>query len=233
VNGVPNDDVLPSTFRPEEIKSFQGGIKSRFLDNRLQINAEAFHYNLTGYQNSALLFDPDTGLLLGGTVNSQKAEFYGGELETSFLATPVDRIDASFSYLHAVHKKFEIPQAGVNLSGKPVSNAPKFTFTGNYTRTFDLPGGGAIVAHAETRYESKQYVDNRLLPGTVQPGFWRHSADLTYNPADGRWSVGVFLRNITNNGALMHAIPGAILGQYTVGLAYPPRTYGVTASAKF
>lgn len=233
VNGVPNDDVLPRTFAPEEIKSVQGGLKGRFIDDRLQINAEAFHYDLTGYQTSALLFDPVTGILLGGTVNSQKDEFYGGELESTLLVTPADRLDMSFSYLHAVHKKFEIPQSGVNLSGKQVSNAPKFTFTGNYAHTFEFANGGNLVAHVETRYESEQWVDYRLAPGTLQPAYWRHSADLTYNSADARWSIGAFIRNISNNGALMHAIPGAILGQYTLGLAYPPRTYGIRASAKF
>ncbi|MGE5721719.1 MAG: TonB-dependent receptor [Sphingomonadales bacterium] len=233
VNGVPNSDVLPRTFNPEEIKAMQGGIKSRWLDNKLQINAEAFHYDLKGYQTSALIFDPVTGVLFGGTVNSQKAEFYGAELESSLLVTRDDRFDVSLAYLHAEHKKFEIPQSGTNLSGKPVSNAPKFTLTGNYAHTFRFESGANLVAHVETRYESKQWVDYRLAPGTLQHSFWRHSADLTFNSADDRWSIGAFIRNITNDGALMHAIPGFLLGQYTVGLAYPPRTYGVRASAKF
>ncbi|MEO6041544.1 MAG: TonB-dependent receptor [Croceibacterium sp.] len=230
VNGVPNAKVLPITFEPETIKAFQGGIKSRFLGGRLQINGEAFHYDLRGFQTVGLAFDPSTGILFGGTINSQSAELYGGELELTARLSSDDQVDAAVTYLHARHTRFELPTAGLSLSGKPMSNAPPFTFTGNYTHTFHLENG-LINLHLMTRFEDAEWVDFRLQPGAFQKAFWRHSADITYTSQAG-WSLGAFVQNITNNGALLHSVPGAILGQYTLGLAYPPRTFGVRATAK-
>ena len=231
VNGVPNANVLPIIFKPETIKAIQGGIKSRFLGGRLQVNGEAFHYDLRGFQNVGLALDPVTGILFGGTINAQKAELYGGEVEITARPTSNDHLDAAFTYLHARHTLFELPSAGLSLSGRPMSNAPPFTFTGNYTHTFALKDG-SIDFHLMTRYEGDQWVDFRLQPGAFQKAFWRHSADITYTSQAG-WSLGAFVQNITNNGALLHSVPGAVLGQFTLGLAYPPRTYGIRASASF
>jgi iron complex outermembrane receptor protein len=232
VNGVPNANVLPITFEPERIKAFQGGIKSRFLDGRLQLNGEVFHYDLRGFQTVGLALDPATGILFGGTINAQRAKLYGGELEVTARPTANDQIDAAFTYLHARHTLFELPTAGLSLSGRPMSNSPPFTFTGNYTHTFDLEKG-SVDLHLMTRFEDNQWVDFRLQPGAFQKAFWRHSADVTYTSEGGGWSIGAFVQNITNNGALLHSVPGAVLGQFTLGLAYPPRTYGVRASANF
>jgi iron complex outermembrane receptor protein len=217
-------------FSPETIKAIQAGVKSRFLDNRVQINAEAFHYDLDGYQTSFLLPGPG-GLLIGGSVNAQNAELYGAELEASFVLSQSDRLDIAPAYLHAEHKKFLIPATGTDLSNKPMSNSPQFTLTGNYSHRFALTTGAGVTAHVETHYESSQWADFRLTPGTHVPSFWRHSADVTYNPSGDRWTVGAFIRNITNDGSLMHAVGG--LGLYTVGMPYPPRTFGARVTANF
>ena len=229
-NGVPAGSGLPTTFGPEKNTAYQAGVKSRFLDNRVQLNAEAFYYDYRGYQTSLFGVTPQ-GVLVGLNTNSQKARMYGGEAEASILATPADRFDLSVAVLSAKYKEFFIPSNGLDLSGKRMQNAPKFTFTGNYSHTFDLVGGATIVAHGETRYESGQWVDYRLSPGSYVSGFWRHSADVTYNAPQDRWSVGAFIRNISNNGSPIVAVSG--LGPFEVAQPLPPRTYGVRATTRF
>jgi len=230
VNGIPPNTNFPGTFGPEEITAYQAGIKSRFLDNRAQINAEGFYYNYRGYQTS-IFFTTNEGINIGGTTNSQKARIYGGEVEASFLITPQDQFDLSATVLSAIYTEFEVPEAGTSLSGERMQNAPRFTLNGNYTHTFELESGATIVAHAEARHESGQWVDYRQTDGSYQKGFIRASADITYTSPDDRYTLGAFIRNITNNAALL--VANNNLGPYQLGTPYPPRTYGVRATAKF
>lgn len=230
VNAVPPDSGLPTTFNPEENTAWQGGFKGRFLGNTLQINTEAFYYDYRGYLSSAFGLTPE-GLLVALNVNSQKARMYGAEVESIYLATPDDRIDLSISLLNAHHVEFVIPSSGLDLSGKTLPNAPDFTLSAGYSHTFNLANGGSLVAEVRTRYESSQWVDYRLSPGSFQEGFWRHSANLTYHSSDDSWSIGAWMRNISNNAAIMTAVGG--LGPYQLAYPYAPRTYGVRIAANY
>lgn len=230
VNGVAPGSDFPPTFGPEEITAYQGGIKSRFLDDRLQINAEAFYYDYSGYQTSG--FDvTDEGVLIGGTFNSQKARLYGGEIETAFAATPNDMLGVNMTFLSATYTRFDVPETGAFFTGTKLQNAPTFTLTVDYQHTFDLANGGTIVLHGQTHHESGQWVDYRHTPGSYSEGFWRSLADITYNAPSGNWSITAFIDNITNDDALLVANGG--LGPYMLATPYPPRTFGVKIKAKY
>jgi iron complex outermembrane receptor protein len=234
-NGVPPNTPFQKTFEPEEVTAYQAGFKSRFWNNRAQLNAEAFYYDYKGYQTStfAVLTDPNTDaiVLIGGTTNSQTARLYGGELETAFLVTDDDQLGVSLTGLSAIYTKFEVPAAGANFTDKQLQNAPAFTASVNYDHTFRFNGGANVVAHWESRYEAGQWVDYRHTPGSYQAPFSRHSVDVTYNSADDRWSVGAYVRNIFNDDALLVANGG--LGPYMLGSPYPPRTLGVRVTAHY
>lgn len=230
VNGVPPNSDFPPTFGPEEITAYQAGIKSRFLDNRLQINAEGFYYDYTGYQTSG--FDvTDDGVLIGGTFNSQKARLYGGEIETVFAITDNDILGVNATFLSAIYTEFDVPATGAFFTGTRLQNAPSFTMTVDYKHTFDLANGAEVVMHGQTRHESGQWVDYRHTPGSYNDGFWRSLADISYHAPDKRWSITAFIDNITNDDALLVANGG--LGPYMLGTPYPPRTFGVRVGAKF
>src|SRR3546814_13421280 len=40
--------------KPEQVDAFEGGIKSRFLDNRAQFNISAFYYKYKGQQGQVV-----------------------------------------------------------------------------------------------------------------------------------------------------------------------------------
>ncbi len=91
-----NAAVIGPHFLPETVNSFEIGSKNRFLDNSLQVNASSFLYD---YRNMQFL-NEDPMLYGEGTSNAPRAKIYGFELESSWLATPSWRFDASFSLLH-------------------------------------------------------------------------------------------------------------------------------------
>ena len=230
VNGVPPGSTIPATFQPEKIKAYQAGIKSRFLDDRAQINVELFHYDYRGYQTSFFAATSD-GVLIGGSTNSQKATLYGGELEGTFLVTPKDQLDVALTGLSAIYTEFVIPANGSNLNGTEFQNAPKRTLTANYGHTFTLANGASIVPHYEAHYESGQWVDYRHSPGSYTAAHWRNNADITYKSPDGRYRVAGYIENMFNDDSLLVANAG--LGPYQLAEPYPPRTFGVRVTAKF
>jgi iron complex outermembrane receptor protein len=230
VNGVPPNSTIPATFQPETIRAIQGGLKSRFLDNRAQLNMELFLYNYYGYQTSFFAATSD-GVLIGATTNSQKARLYGGELEGTFLLTPQDQLSVAVTGLSAIYTKFVIPANGSNLSGTPLQNAPKWTFNGDYSHTFKLEGGASLVPHATAHWEAAQWVDYRHSPGSLTPQHWRVAADLTFNSRDGKYHASAYVDNLFNDDTLLVANAG--LGPYQLAQPYPPRTYGVRLTANF
>jgi iron complex outermembrane recepter protein len=230
VNGVPPGSNIPATFQPETITAYETGIKSRFLDNRMQVNSEVFFYNYYGYQTSFFASTSD-GVLIGATTNSQKARLYGGELESAFLVTPQDQLSLSLTGLSAIYTEFVIPANNSNLSGTPLQDAPKWTFTADYNHTFKLPRSATLVPHFTAHYETGQWVDYRHSPGSYSPAHWRCSSDLAFNSPDGKYHVSAYVDNIFNNDALLVANSG--LGPYQLAEPYPPRTYGLRLTANF
>jgi iron complex outermembrane receptor protein len=230
VNGVPPGSAILPTFDPEDMRAIQAGLKSRFMDGRAQVNTEVFHYDYKGYQTSFFSVTSQ-GVLIGGSTNSQKARFYGGEIEGSFLITPNDQLDIGLTYLSAIYTEFVIPANGSNLNGFRLQNAPRDTFTANYSHTFDLAGGANIVARVDAHYEAGQWVDYRHSPGSYTKAHWRNNIDLTYKSDNDRYRVSGFVQNVFNDDALLVANAG--LGPYMLAQPYPPRTFGIRVTANF
>ena len=84
---------------PETVETFEFGLKGRFIDNRLQINASAFSYNFSDLQVGRTL--PAPGGFTTIFENAASAENEGIEVEATWLATKHIRFDGFISYLDA------------------------------------------------------------------------------------------------------------------------------------
>ena len=233
VNQVPVGGTTPPTYGPETIKAVQLGSKNRFLDGRLQLNAEIFHYDYRGYQTLGIIVLPGN-ILSFVTLNSQTAEFYGGEIEANYLLTRNDRIDFSVSQLTARFRTFDVPSAGIDVSGYQVPNAPTYMTTVGYQHDFQLSGGGNVTAHVENHVTGPQWVDLAHGSGSHQEAYSRTDADLTYHSPADVWTLGLWARNLENYGAISGylATVGAS-GSETLAIMLPPRTFGIRAKYRF
>ena len=88
-----NPDVNPVEIIPESLLfAVSGGVKARFLDNRLEINVEGFHY---GYKNfQAIQFITAVGR--STVLKAQKATIHGVDLSVRARVTPTTQINGSF-----------------------------------------------------------------------------------------------------------------------------------------
>lgn len=236
----------PNTFEPEKLTAFEAGVKNRFLDNRLQVNVEAFYWRYLDHQETSIGATSIPGYVAQLTYNAGKAKSYGMELDVIFRPTPADNLRLTAQYNKTNYDSFtyrtpSAPVTGcavasgvVDCSGFPLIRAPKWTGTASYSHTFDL-GGGKLTPTADVQFSSKHYLTTDFIPLARQRGYAMGNFDLTYAPEGGRWVVSAFVRNIWDEKVLTQSIrspfvttanPLANPGGLVVGTVRPPRTYG-------
>jgi iron complex outermembrane receptor protein len=231
------NDGTPSTnaflkYDPEQLTSLEVGLKGRFLDNHLQINADLFKYDYRDLQLTAIVVDPFTGTNAAQTVNAAKASVSGAEIEGKYLVSSDDKINFSATYLDAHFKSYK-PTPTVDWDGYRLAKSPRFTAGLSYSHTFRFESGVAVNATVGTRY-SASYVLSDYGNGLqfTQGAYHMSDASLMYMSASNKWSAQAYMRNIENE-TIMTSYSASFAGfPATVGLS-TPRTAGVRLSAYF
>jgi iron complex outermembrane recepter protein len=227
VNPVPPSVGIPTVTTPEEITAYQIGSKNRFLDNRLEVNVEAFFYDYEGYQTVYIATDP-TGFFIGQffpTANAQKAEFKGGEIETHYTPWDSGQFDLAVTLLDAKHVEFVTPT--FDFSGHDVQRAPDYTITAGYQHQFALSNGGTLQARVTSMFVDGHYTRDNNDPLDWQESYTNTSANLTYRHPGSRWSVSAWGRNLENEAVMSVSQGGSGRGGWNVFML-PPRMYGMT-----
>ena len=103
----------PNTYEPEELTAYTLGAKNRFLNNRLQVNLEAFYWRYRNQQISATSRDID-GNVIFATQNVGRSTVMGIEAETQFLLGENTLLSADVQYLDATYDSFvyKLPNLG-------------------------------------------------------------------------------------------------------------------------
>jgi iron complex outermembrane receptor protein len=195
------------------------------------------------------------------TENAGAATIYGAEAELQFQPTPDDLITANVQYLHARYDSLQYqfysttgaaPVVGcataltsqigasptaqiynVNCSGRPVVNAPTWSINAGYQHTFSLGDSGRVIAGADTRIESSRYLSIDYLALGRQGSYMMSNARLTYETANGRYSLTGFINNLENRLVFSNSLQSPVKSGTIYNQLRPPRTYGVRASVKF
>lgn len=121
-------------FGEEKTWSYEAGLKSSWLDNRLIANLSVFHNDVNDYQ--VLQFD-NTGFF--GSVSNIDVKATGVEFELKAKpATGLDLI-ASVGYVDSKYKNYLNSDTGVDLSDNQVPFVPQFTY--NLAAQYRTKGG--------------------------------------------------------------------------------------------
>ncbi len=137
-------------FKSEQLDSYEVGMKSRMLDNRLELNFAAFHSDYTDMQLTSF-----TGTV-SATLNAGKAKIDGAELEAVVLLTERLRADLSLAYLTYEFDKFDLgPVIGDVSQRARLNNAPRSS--ANLSLDYDLPspGFGDLSLHLNYNYQDE------------------------------------------------------------------------------
>lgn len=245
------------TFKPEFIKAFTIGVKNRFLNNRLQVNVEGFHWKYSGQQVSHFGTDA-AGLTSFFTDNAGSSTIKGADIDVQLQVTPTTVLSGSVQYLDSKLNDFvyETPRGPtslppavgcayapeqnadgfdvykVNCSGKSGLNSPKWSINGGIKQEFNV-GDYRIVFTADGRYRSNAVIGFEYLSKQNSGENFTADTSISVGPQDERWTITGWIRNVGNRDVpTLVQFNGTVAGTLTNFYA-PPRTYGIKASAKF
>lgn len=229
-------------FDPEYIWSYEAGVRSSFLDNRLRLNATGFYYDYSDIQVNQALPAPDP--VTGATTevgNAASARVKGIELEMQAAPFAGLQLGANMSLLDAEYRNFISPNTEiegspvVDLSGNRLPRAPKFAATLSAQYSVDIGNAGTLSLQGDLYHQSRVFftafnnVNDRF---GQQKGYETVNARLGFTSADERWSVAVFGRNLTDTLYKQNVIRAlGFFGQ--LDLLAPPRTYGIEVGVRF
>lgn len=224
-NDVPSTPTFNNLVTSSDLVAYTTGYKTRLLGDTLQVNTELFYYDYSDLEIQAY----DISAPFQPIFNAEKVEIYGAQFDTVFAVTDNTRLNLNVGYAHARNKAFTTP-AGDDFTGLQPPYAPDWTILVGYDQ--GIPAGrGTFRAHVDARWESSWFADYVHNPGVKQADSWKADASLTYE-SDGAWTLGAWIKNITDEPVIAATAAAGIPGPATAYLE-PPRTFGLRATFSF
>lgn len=233
-SGVINVGSQNPVINPEYVWGYETGIKASGFNNRLAGSLAAFYMD---YSNLQVGFVGADSVVT--TVNAASARNYGVELELHGRPTRQLTFDLFATYLDARYTNFTTGDyrqgfALVNLAGKHLSNAPEFT--ARFGANYEIPLGdrGKLNLRGDVNWQDRVYFTEFNNADATQAAYATVNAGLKYTTPSDRWSVDLWVRNLTDKFIIANDIVSAPLyNSVRVGSLAPPRTFGVTAGVTF
>lgn len=237
----------------EEITEIEAGVKltHMFGDVATRLNVAAFRQAIDDAQRGFLIFNPLNNQTQGVTLNAEKAEVKGVEIEGEVIFNDYFRFSVSGDYTDAGYDTFDVPIIGLDpsapqglavvgvrdASDNPFPNVPEWHATANaiFTLPMDETLGevrftvnyayqSSIVFSTDYESEREGYAAGRSLVNARLD--W---SDIVGWPLD----VGLFVRNAFDETYLT----GGIALQQQLGITHAsvgaPRTYGAELRYRF
>ncbi len=225
---------IPDTYKSDELSNLEFGIKSRWLNNRLQVNGDVFFIDW----NKIQVEPRDPASVEPFTTNGGEAQVQGMEWAIEYLATENLQLDFTGEYFfkHELTKNQPAligasPFVITGLKGDKIPEVPVVQLYGSAQYTTHLVGRpltliGNITYRGSTNTEFRTNSPfNIKLKSYVLLDF---IANLKLND---HFTVGVYLKNATNELAVYDGI-GTFQDPQAI-VAARPRTYGATINWKY
>jgi iron complex outermembrane receptor protein len=196
---------------PEILDAYEIGMKSRWLDQSLQLNAAAFYYDYADLQITQLRD------ALPIVENAADARIFGVELDAQYLATDQLLLTASLGYLDTEFKDFcaQDPFAPAtvvqgncdtvnpqDLSGNELPDAPNWSATLVSQYTQPLADYGEVLVTLRSTYRDAFYTRPQNLSIDEVNSHTLTDFRLQWISPESRYEVSLFVENIEDEGDL-------------------------------
>lgn len=230
------DPDLP-IFDPEEVSSYEIGMKSRWLDGRLELNAALFYQTLEDFQANS--FDG-----LSFTVrNAAEVEGKGLELDYAFRPNEhwlfsgglvLQNIEYS-DYPDASSTKTQelAGQASQDLTGEPVVLTSDVNYSGVISYTTEIGSALQLTAGTSYSYRSEYFTAQDNDPISEQDAYWLFNLSVGLGAQDESWSVELWSKNVTDE-----EVYNIVYDAFSQNSTYNAwinegRTFGITGRMRF
>jgi outer membrane receptor protein involved in Fe transport len=220
-------------FKDEEVDNYELGVKSRFAQGRIQLNAAAFYSDFTNYQEAGFI------ALQFLVTNAEGVSARGIELDLTALLTDTLTAELNATYAQTKYDTYtagscypgRVPDNTVtgscNLSGQPLTNAPELKT--HAALQYEVPVSiGAFYARADWTWTDEYFTNSNHDPRQVQSGFGL--IDARVGVRVGALDVALWGNNLTDE---TYTTQSAVSNLFANDPAYqsflaPGLSYGVT-----
>ncbi|WP_380872004.1 TonB-dependent receptor [Sphingomonas sp. DBB INV C78] len=238
----------PDGIAPEDLYSYEAGVKTSWLDGKLTANLAAFYYDYKQIQVLVQGVPVQSG---GTTVFAARlinAKGWSQGLELDLSARPIEglRINGSIGLLDTKYTDDFIPNnpnTGLLFGeGNQFTRAPHFT--GNIDVEYSVPvGGWDLSLGTDWSYRTAQYFtvnaqetdptanDYNVSRYQRQDSYGIGNARIAFSDGDDRLEFQLFVRNLTNKTFKILTF-GTQQGARLTTLG-EPRTYGASVTTRF
>ncbi len=226
---------------PEDVLSFEIGAKTRFFNNRVQLNVALFD---TTYENLQFFVNAVGSGGVATTTNAGEASVQGIEADLTWAMT--NDLTATIGFSHQDGTSSDIPPEAEIPEGTPPQGTVPLAYTIALDYRKDL-ARGTFYAHADLLHRdeySLEFIDNSI-PQFRADVDGRLNANIGYQSEQG-WGVELWATNLTNENIVIYgqdfwfSLYGPSLGDNpdlfnaSFGPRYAePRMWGVSASYSF
>ncbi len=226
-------------YSPEYVLNYEVGWKGSLLDGRLRPSLSAFYMQYKNYQATVAVDPNDPTLDITDNVQGTTVKGIEAQLDGRFGAWG---FDGSMSYLDAPYGNLSILEpAGalgngqpttavpINLGGRQIDFAPKFSASIGGSYTTDLPVG-SLVASLRLNYQSFQWGYFYDLPYEKIPAHATVDMRISYQ-YNAHWRGEVFGSNIFDRTYVTNVVQSTDgVGEYLLGA---PSEFGVKLAYAF
>ena len=237
----PPGTTQAQPYSPEKLLAFELGSRNRFLNDRLQVNVEAFYWLYRDHQEPHVLIDGQGNASFQFS-NAGRAKLYGADPDITFLATNRDKLHLLGEYLQAQYTSFQYVSAFpvatsctesratagflIDCSGFQMAHASKWSGSFGYEHDFLLPHDATIALNLDAQFASWRWLQIEFVPAERAPGYVTENASLTYTSGSGAWSLSAFVRNISDRPIYTSGNANAFGPELFAASIGAPRTLG-------
>jgi len=219
--GVPGTrEAAMREIDPETAWDFELGLKSRWYQDRLQLNMVGFYTRYKNLQVTQFKTVDNFGIF--ETSNAGTANLKGIEIESIFHASENLELSGSYAWLDARYDRFNDVE-GRDFSGNRLRQAPEHT-ANLATRYMWALGPGDLSLRLDYRYQSKSFQEPNNST-TVFPSYDLLDAKLTFAPGNKYWAFSLWAKNLLDEEYIAHLY---LLGGNDYALFGAPRTMGIS-----
>jgi iron complex outermembrane receptor protein len=218
-------DLAETPYDPEELTSYEIGLKTTLFDRRARFNITAFYYDYSDLQ--VFLYTATNDQYIA---NASNAEVYGLEFELQTRFTPNWELNASLGLLSSEYQEFV--QSGVDLSGNRLVGSPEVQ--GNIMSQYTVPlSVGSVTFRGDFTYTGERYYDERQFEEVSSQGSDTNlDAQAIFRNANDSFEFSLWARNLTDEVTIIDIVDVGAFGWQNVWYN-APRTYGVEIAFKF
>lgn len=222
--------ILPSSYQPDQLWSYELGTKSLTWNKTLSVNADMYYIRWTNLQQNVII------PVCGGSFNSNvgDAVAIGGELEIRYLPTFLPGLQLS---INAGGEHAYITSAEAS---SPAKEGQDVLYTPQYTATVVADYGFAITdrvrgyVRSDFEQTGKSYgsflvsTPDAPNPSYINPSY--HVVNLTMGLNFDRYQLSLFAKNLLDDRTVLQSPQ---VNTVTLGYTMRPLTLGVELKASF